>query len=65
MFFIINFSLNIFEVNYIFYMTKPLGYPLIDATIALSFGGVGSPKIICLFQIGIKNVFYNDYKVFY
>ncbi|CAK1229968.1 MFS family (AraJ) [Fructobacillus tropaeoli] len=42
MFFMTNFALNMFEANYIFYMTKALGYPLIDATIALSIGGVGA-----------------------
>ncbi|SEH42068.1 Predicted arabinose efflux permease, MFS family [Fructobacillus pseudoficulneus] len=42
MFFITNFALNMFEANYIFYMTKALGYPLIDATIALSIGGIGA-----------------------
>ncbi|CAH1850593.1 MFS transporter [Convivina intestini] len=42
MFFVTNFALNMFEANYIFYMTKDLGYPLVDATIALSLGGVGA-----------------------
>ncbi|GAP00346.1 macrolide-efflux protein [Fructobacillus ficulneus] len=42
MFFVTNFALNMFEANYIFYMTKELGYPLIDATVSLSLGGIGA-----------------------
>ncbi len=42
MFLFTNFALNMFEANFIFYMTKTLNYPLVDATIAMSIGGVGS-----------------------
>ncbi|MBZ5944931.1 MFS transporter [Leuconostoc gelidum subsp. gasicomitatum] len=42
MFLFTNFALNMFEANFIFYMTKTLNYPLVDATIAISIGGVGS-----------------------
>lgn len=42
MFLLTNFALNMFEANFIFYMTKTLNYPLVDATIAMSIGGVGS-----------------------
>ncbi|MBZ5969348.1 MFS transporter [Leuconostoc gasicomitatum] len=42
MFLFTNFALNMFEANFIFYMTKTLNYPLVDATIAMSIGGVGA-----------------------
>lgn len=42
MFLFTNFALNMFEANFIFYMTKTLHYPVIDATIAMSLGGVGA-----------------------
>ena len=42
MFLFTNFALNMFEAKFIFYMTKTLNYPLVDATIAMSIGGVGA-----------------------
>jgi len=42
MFLFTNFALNMFEANFIFYMTQSLHYPVIDATIAMSIGGVGA-----------------------
>lgn len=42
MFFFTNFALNMFEANFIFYMTKTLHYPVINATFAMSIGGGGA-----------------------
>lgn len=42
MFLMTNLALNMFEANFIFYMTKILKYPLVDATLAMAIGGVGS-----------------------
>ncbi|WP_261979123.1 MFS transporter [Lactiplantibacillus plantarum] len=42
MFLFTNFALNMFEANFIFYMTKTLHYPIINATIAMSLGGIGA-----------------------
>ncbi|MBZ6009310.1 MFS transporter [Leuconostoc gelidum subsp. aenigmaticum] len=60
MFLFTNFALNMFEANFIFYMTKTLNYPLVDATIAMSIGGVGSllagalgTQVVSRFRAGI------------
>ncbi len=60
MFLLTNFALNMFEANFIFYMTKTLNYPLINATIAMSIGGIGSliagilgSQIVTRFRAGI------------
>ena len=42
MFLFTNFALNMFEANFIFYMTKTLNYPIAAATIAMAIGGSGS-----------------------
>lgn len=42
MFLFTNFALNMFEANFIFYMTKTLHYPVITATISMSLGGCGA-----------------------
>lgn len=42
MFLFTNFALNMFEANFIFYMTKTLNYPITAATIAMALGGSGS-----------------------
>lgn len=42
MFLFTNFALNMFEANFIYYMTKALNYPVIKATLAMAIGGVGS-----------------------
>ncbi|MCT4383106.1 MFS transporter [Leuconostoc suionicum] len=60
MFLFTNFALNMFEANFIFYMTKTLSYPLVDATIAMSIGGIGSliagalgSKIVSRYKAGV------------
>lgn len=60
MFFFTNFALNMFEANFIYYMTKLLNYPLFEATLAMSIGGVGSliagfggSKIVNHFKTGV------------
>ncbi|KRL00815.1 MFS transporter [Liquorilactobacillus capillatus] len=42
MFLFTNFALNMFEANFMFYMTEALNYPVIKATIALALGGGGA-----------------------
>lgn len=42
MFLFTNFALNMFEANFIFYMTKALHYPVITATLSMSLGGCGA-----------------------
>ncbi|MFT9372066.1 MFS transporter [Liquorilactobacillus hordei] len=42
MFLFTNFALNMFEANFIYYMTKLLNYPLFEATLTMSIGGIGS-----------------------
>lgn len=42
MFLVTNFALNLFEANFIYYMTRTLHYPIIRATFAMALGGVGS-----------------------
>lgn len=60
MFLFTNFALNMFEANFIFYMTKTLHYPIINATIAMSLGGIGAlfagiigGKIVNHFKAGL------------
>ena len=59
MFLFTNFALNMFEAKFIFYMTKTLNYPLVDATIAMSIGGVGAllagalgTQVVSRFRVG-------------
>ncbi|GBG94299.1 major facilitator superfamily transporter [Ligilactobacillus salitolerans] len=59
MFLFTNFALNMFEANFIFYMTKSLHYPVLDATFAMSLGGCGAlaaglvgDKIVARFRAG-------------
>jgi MFS family permease len=42
MFLFTNFALNLFEANFIYYMTRILKLPIIDATIAMAIGGGGA-----------------------
>ncbi|KRL04412.1 MFS transporter [Liquorilactobacillus oeni] len=42
MFLFTNFALNMFEANFIFYMTESLNYPIFKATSAMALGGVGA-----------------------
>lgn len=63
MFLLTNFALNMFEANFIFYMTKTLNYPLVDATIAMSIGGVlglisffGTINVITYFTLRQRTV---------
>lgn len=42
MFFFTNFALNMFEANYIFYMTKQLGYSLLNTSVSMTIAGMGA-----------------------
>ncbi|MDR2660802.1 MAG: MFS transporter [Lactobacillaceae bacterium] len=42
MFLATNFAINLFDANFIYYMTKMIKLPLIDATIAMSIAGIGA-----------------------
>lgn len=60
MFLFTNFALNMFEANFIYYMTKALNYPVIKATLAMTIGGIGSlvagtlgSKLISHFKAGL------------
>ncbi|MDN7145762.1 MFS transporter [Liquorilactobacillus mali] len=60
MFLFTNFALNMFEANFIYYMTKSLNYPIFEATLAMSIGGIGSliagfggSRIVNHFRAGI------------
>lgn len=42
MFLFTNFALNMFEANFMFYMTKTLNYSVINTTVAMALGGGGA-----------------------